>query len=182
MKPNFIICSLIALSMLAGFSAHAQTTATAASSSYQLPEGIVLNTKEDYAKYEKDVIAAAKWLEDTDLDKEKEKRAVINDFVTKWLLGSPNVSVAITPSITALFSNNPALLSIFMASYTRNILETGADATPFNATKAALTSVITVYSKGITINKDKSLEKMKGLTTDSQMETYMTEKLNIAKN
>jgi hypothetical protein len=177
MKPKLILYSLFTLVSLAGFRAHAQAP------TYDLPMNIVLNTKDDYGKYEKDVIAAAKWLEEAPLDQDKEKRAQVNDFVMKWLMGSPNVSVAITPSVSALFEFNPVLMNIFMAGYTRYILETGSAATTFDATKAGLNSIVNVYSKGVSVSKDKSIEKLKAAqTSDTDFETYMMDKLKIARN
>ena len=58
---------------------------------YEIPADVQLNVKEDYAKYENDIIAATNWLETNSLDSEPEKRKLVSAFVMKWIMGSPSV-------------------------------------------------------------------------------------------
>ncbi len=54
---------------------------------YEIPADVQLNVKEDYAKYENDIIAATNWLETNSLDSEPEKRKLVSAFVMKWIMG-----------------------------------------------------------------------------------------------
>jgi hypothetical protein len=62
---------------------------------FVVPKEYVLVAKEDYSKYEKDIIACANWMETSPLDKDKQKRLDANAFMMKWLTGSPTVNVSI---------------------------------------------------------------------------------------
>jgi len=165
MKHFFSFALLLALSFTA--------STTFAQTSFEVPDA-VLNTKEDYAKHEADVIAAAKWLEETDLDKERDKRTQVGAFVVKWILGSPTVHVEMNRPLLNLIGKNDALLTIYMASYARHTLENkGAD--KFASNKAALQSLINVYKKGISIKESKEMEKISKMS-DEDLEKYIASK------
>src|SRR3982750_2044131 len=102
-------CLLICL-LTAGIFSHAQE--------FQVPENIKLEKKEDYTVYEKDVIAAAKWLEATQVGKETEKRQKVNTFLLIWITGSPTVSLEINKFALDLTDKNPQLNMMFMAGFT----------------------------------------------------------------
>lgn len=55
-----------------------------AQKTFEVPKNVKLEKASDYEKYENDVIEAAKWLVETDLNKEKDKRQEVNTFVLAW--------------------------------------------------------------------------------------------------
>lgn len=71
---------------------------------FDLPQNIELKTDSDYAKYENDISSAAKWLEETDLNQETEKRKQIDTFIIKWVSGTPNVTVEMNQSLMKLYA------------------------------------------------------------------------------
>lgn len=152
---------------------------TVAQSSFALPQKIQLKEKEDYAKYEKVVIEAAIWLEQTDLDKDVEKRRDIDVFIIKWVSGTPAFTLNLDEPISVLTNKNPELLALYIASYSRNILENKSSASNFNATKAALKSISRVYRKGIDVSRNKQLEKLTKFTTESQWNDFVIATMKI---
>ena len=70
-----------------------------------VPENYQLTSKEDYTKYEKDVINATNWLLATPLNEQTEKRKEVSAFVVKWINGSPTVNVELNPTIMDLKSS-----------------------------------------------------------------------------
>ncbi len=142
---------------------------------------MTLNVKEDYSKYETDIINAAKWLEETDLDKETDKRQRVNAFVVKWVSGSPTVTVSIDEPLMRIVGGNPALLSIYVASYSRSVLENKASPNGFLAVKAGLLSVVKVYKKGIGVTRNRQLDKLARMDQDSQIEDYILNMLKAQK-
>jgi hypothetical protein len=143
----------LAIGLASCLVAHAQA-------SFEVPQNVELKTKEDFPKYEAAIIGAAKWLEETDLDKEADKRQAVNGFLMQWLTGSPNVSIQIGEQLGKLYGSNIQLLTIYLASYARNILEGKGTATPTSATKAGLTSMLSVYKKGIAVEPNAEMEKL----------------------
>lgn len=147
-------------------------------SKFELPKNIELKTREDYAKYEGTIIGAQKWMEETDLDQQMEKRRAINQFIVQWVSGSPTVIINLDESLTQLTEKNPDLLALYFASYSKYIIEHKSNPSHFNAARAALTSVSKVYRKGIDVYRSKKLESLKDST---QIEEYIVRTLKISK-
>src|SRR5687767_12459879 len=82
---------------------------------FEVPENYYFNSKEDYARYEKDIVAAAKWLHVTPFNEQKEKRKEVSAFVVKWINGSPTVNVEINPTIMDFEEKKPGMLDLYMA-------------------------------------------------------------------
>ena len=155
---------------------------TVAQTSFELPQHVELINKEDYAIYESPVIQAARWLEENDLDQETEKRKEINAFVLKWITGSPSVSVVISEQIQKIYGRNVQLLAVYLASYSRYMLENKNTHDNFKATKAALMSMISVYKKGIAVHKTREMDKLISLTEAGQLDNYIIQKLKVQKD
>jgi hypothetical protein len=143
---------------------------------FNVPQNVELKKVEDYAKYEQDVINAAKWLENTDLNKEQEKRKEVFGFVFAWISGSPNVSVEISENLAKIYDKNTDLLAIYLASYTRFSLENKSNTSKDDVSLAGLQAVIKVYQKGINIKKNKELEKLSKYT-EAELKTYIAKNL-----
>ncbi len=157
---------LFVMTVLTALSAQSQTT-------FEVPKNVILKSDPDFEKYEKDVIDAAKWLEETDINKQVEKRQEVNAFVIKWISGSPTISVEVNDSLAKIYGENNQLLALYLASYTRNYLELKSQATKQTAIKAGLISIMNVYKKGIDIKKNKEMEKVIKLNEQNKLEDYI---------
>jgi hypothetical protein len=169
MKKAITLLSSIALFLLSFTDISAQTT-------FEVPANVQLNVKEDYTKYEPDIISASNWLESNPLDREPEKRKEVSAFVMKWIIGSPSVNVSLTEQIQKLYGKNASLLIIYMGSYIKHFLENKSTATVFSGTKAGLISMMNVYKKDIDIIKSKEMEKLIKLTDENKLDEYVHEK------
>ncbi len=145
-------------------------------STFVLPDSIALNSKSDYLKYEKTIINASKWIQETDLDKEYDKRSQINTFLLKWVEGSPNVSVIISPALAKIYGKNNQLLIVYMAGFAANEIQhnyySNKQASIFSGVKA----MIAVYRKGILIKKSSEMEKLLKIS-DSEIVNYIDQNL-----
>jgi hypothetical protein len=140
---------------------------------FEVPKSIELKTKEDFAKYENDIVEAAKWLEATDLNKEKEKHQEVNAFVIQWISGSPDISINITSKLGDIYGENPPLLLLYMASYARHFIENKNTATKQSGIKAGILSIINTYKKGIEIKKSNEMDKVIKLTAKNKLDEYI---------
>jgi hypothetical protein len=165
-KKSFLFCLLFALTNI--LSAQAQTT-------FEVPQNIELKSNEDYAKYGSAIIDAAKWLEETDLNKEANKRKEVNNFVWRWISGSLTINIDIKVDFAKIYGKNDQLGKIYLASYARHFLENKSTATEFSATKAGLTSMMNVYKKGIDISKNKEMDELIKLTNENKLDNYINE-------
>lgn len=147
-----------------------------AQSTFQLPENIEFKTPEDYTKYESTFVEAAKWLEDTDLDKEQDKRKKINAFIIQYLTGSPSISIEISTNHTKLSEGNEQFLLIYMAGFGKSAIENNKDKSKkYTFVKAGINSILKVYKKGIAVKKNSELNKLAKMD-DAKLDKY------IAKN
>lgn len=146
---------------------------------YSIPANYKLGCSEDYAQYEKDIIQASKWLVQTPLNEQSQKRLDVSQFVFKWVNGSPTVNVEITPAIMDFEKKNPGMLIIFMASSARYVLENNYS-TDVNAKhKAALHDMVTVYKTGKGIEKDKKMDKLVKADETGNLDGWMKTNLKI---
>ncbi len=141
---------------------------------FTVPKSPILTSPEDYKSYEPDVVNAAKWLEETPLETNIEKRKEANAFVLQWVTGSPTVSITVTNKLLSYFEKNPDLLIVFMASFSRNVIENPSTFTNNSATKAGLLSVLACYEKSKP-KKEAVLEKLK--KDKANIDKYVTEAL-----
>src|ERR1700742_2224309 len=72
--------------------------------SYPVPENYTLKVKEDYAKYESDIIKTIDWLQQTPWSEQPERKKA-NAFVLAWLTGSPDVNLTINSDILMQYCN-----------------------------------------------------------------------------
>lgn len=146
------------------------------SQNFEVPKDYVLEAKDDYSKYEKDIIACANWMENSPLDKDVAKRKDVNTFFMKWLTGTPTVSVSISADLVVKYTEkNPDLLMIFMAGWTRYSLENNYSKDQQNGYFEGYKSIINVYKKGFGIKKDKNLEKLIKIYDKGELENWIKE-------
>ena len=175
MASKSFLSTFILLILLTAGTAFCQTQ-------FEVPQNIVLRNPGDYAKYDTAIINAAKWLEENDLDKEAGKRQATIDFVLRWLEKTPAVTLEMTEPMSKLYDNNDSLLGIFLASYSRNVLENKSSPSKFNATRAAVISMMTVYKKGISITKNKQMERAIKMANENKLDEYITGVMRVQKD
>lgn len=142
------------------------------SQDFQLPANIVLKKDADYARYERDVIAAVNWLEATPLNEQAAKRKEVNAFLTQWISGTPTVTVKMYAQIMVFYDANPDLLMNYMGGWTRYALEHPGNADDFSANMAGLRSVINAYKAGKGVKKDAKTDKLLKLDKDGKLEAW----------
>ena len=146
---------------------------------FDVPKNYKLVDKEDYAKYEQDIINAAKWLRETPFDQQTEKRRKVSAFVVKWVNGSPTVNVELNANILDFDKKNPGMLVLYMASCARYVLE-NQDFEDMRAKhKYALRDMIYVYQRGEGIKKDKKMEKLIKMEENDQLDEWLEENLKV---
>lgn len=125
----------------------------------EVPRNYVLSTTEDYAKYEKDVLAGIDWLLKTPVNQQVEKRREMTAFVLAWISGSPTVSVTINHEIVNFVKKNGSLLMIFMSGWTKYALESHDYTNQVAGNQKGVEAVIDFYTKNKKyLKKDKHVE------------------------
>lgn len=148
---------------------------------FELPANITLEAKEDYAKYEKQVIAATGWLEATPIKKDDEKRKKVSAFIFQWISGSPTVNIELDASVVKLSEKNPDLLIMLMAGYSRFALQNSYEKDKLKCFTAGMKSVIALYNKGGDVKKNKLVEKAIEADKEGKLADWVSSNLIVAK-
>jgi len=142
---------------------------------FEVPRNYVLKQKEDFSKYEGEVLKGIDWLTQTPLNTQPEKRKEINTFVIAWLTGSPDVSIDIKPEIVNFMKPNVDLLMIFMCGWTKYSLETKDYNNKIKGSQKGIEAVIEFYMKNKeNLKKDKNVEKYIKLKEEGKLEEYIS--------
>lgn len=107
---------LLSLALLASIASFAQTPAP-------VPAAYTLATPADYDQYAPQVVETVNWLEKSNLPTGSEQRVQANQFLMKWLTGSPTVSVQIQEYLGSLYGKDPDLLMAFMGGWARYAIQ-----------------------------------------------------------
>lgn len=152
------------------------------SQDFEVPKGYQLKNAADYTRYEKDIIAAAKWLKKTPLGEQADKRKEVGAFVISWVNGSPTVNVEINPTIMDFEKKNEGMLLLYMAFSAKYVLENNYSKDMRAKHKAALHDMISVYQSGNGIKKDKKMEKLIKSDEDGKLDEWLSENLKVNTN
>lgn len=148
---------------------------------FDLPENIQLQQKEDYARYEQDIIKAANWYEATPIGNDADKRKAVGAFIVQWISGSPNVSINMNGNFLMKYSGkNAELMVAFMAGYARYVLQSH-DTSQLKGTTAGIQSVITLYKLGGKAKKEKNLPDAIKALDEGKLEEWVTAHMNDVK-
>ena len=149
------------------------------SQEYAGPPKYEFNTKEDYAKYETEIVLAANWLVNTPLNEKQDKRKEVSAFVVKWVMGSPTVNVELTPIITDFEKKNEGMMAIWLASSAKYVIENNHSTDVRAKQKAALHDMIKVYQSGKGIKKDKKVEEMIKADKNGNLDKWLEENMKM---
>ncbi|HTE02312.1 MAG TPA: hypothetical protein VK668_23645 [Mucilaginibacter sp.] len=157
--------AIILLLIITGFKASAQ--------SYEVPKNYVLKAKEDYPKYEDDIIKTVDWLQQTSWAEQADKRKEANTFLIAWITGSPNVSITLGSPLLKFTDKNKELLITFMAGYTKYALQHKSDMTVDKANAAALRALMDKYNSDPARKKDSAIEKLIKTDKDGKLDEWI---------
>ncbi len=126
----------------------------------EVPTNYQFGSPERYAAYEKDVLKCSKWLIKTPLDKDPETRKAAGAFISKWAMGSPDVTVNLNLDLLTFMRSSPTLFRVYIAGSLEHSLKTGNYKDNRGSMLAGLEAVVKVYKKNKkTIKPDPNVEK-----------------------
>jgi hypothetical protein len=145
----------------------------ASAQSYDVPKNCVLKTRDDYAKYEPDVIKTADWLQQTPWKAQPQKTEEANQFLLKWAKGTPAVTIRLVEAVMNLSDRNPQLGFVFMAAFSKYVLEHKGDRDPNNANIKAVRAVIDKYKAEPSHKPDDDIEHLIELDTKGELNDWV---------
>lgn len=146
-----------------------------AQAGFDLPQNIELKTKEDYARYEDDIIKAAEWLAETDLDKEVKMRQLAGKFVMEWMAGTPTVTIELNEPLVKVFDENPSFMAIFFANGAAWVLRNPGTSKAATV-KAGLLPLVKVYQKNIAVKETAAMKELVEAFEKNSLDELVAEK------
>lgn len=134
--------------------------------------------KEDFAKFEKDLVKYINWLESNSLN--HPLRQNVHALVIKWAEGAPNVTIDINEYMVDFSKKNPEFLVLFIGGWIKQALknpEEKEDKIKLNL--AALNSVLDFYEKGkdFGVKKNKHIAKVLKKRKKGTLEDWMKKEI-----
>lgn len=143
------------------------------SQTFEVPADYKFETKDDFLKYEQNVIGGVNWLLETPLNQEQNKRKEVNAFLMSWLSGSPTVTIEVSSNIVT-FVDCPDCLMIFLGGWAKNTLETKDNTDKLKGNLAGIESVIRFYnSNKASLGKNKAIQKYIKLQEKGKLEEHI---------
>ena len=147
------------------------------SQGFSVPKDYKFETKEDYPRYEQDVINGINWLLETPLTREQAKRKEVNAFLMKWITGSPSVSIELRQEIVTFMDCADCLMA-FLGGWTKYALETKDYSSKLKGNLAGIESVIAFYQKNREVlGKNKAIQKYIKLQKKNKLEDHIQSKI-----
>ncbi len=155
---------------------------TAIAQDFEPPEEYQLVKKEDYATYEKDIVAAAKWLLETPVKTDRYKRKLVSKFVFDWVNGSPTVFCGIPDIIFDFEKKNDGFLILYMSAVARYVLENNYSTEVKPKYLFAINSVIDFYTSNEKhLKKDKKMTRLLEAKAEGTLAQWMDENMKMDK-
>ena len=150
----------------------------ALSQEFSTPRNYAFNTKEDFAKYEPQIIEYTKYIELAPVNDESNKRKEANAFFMKWLTGAPNVTVEIQPYVMGLTGENASFLFLFMGGWTRYALEHAGKADKLQCHLAGVESILRAYKGGNGVEEDEAVAELVELEKSGKLTAWVASQLD----
>lgn len=145
-----------------------------------VPTEYTLESATDYHKYEPNVFSCIQWLQNTPRKIEVAKRKKTEDFLLKWIYGTPYLTVVIEPYIMKLSGNNADLLLSFIFGYTEFKLKnpTANDASLANI--AGIESLIKDYTaNSLAFKKDAAIDHVIAIQSNGKLAEWIKPQLSM---
>ncbi len=147
---------------------------------FEVPIVVSYNNADEYVQYEKHILKCIDWLEHTPVTTNPQKRAEASAFLLRWIEGSPYVFIELRDYLVDCTKNNPDLLVIFMAGWTKFTIENKDEMrNMLKGNMAGLSSLIKLYqaNKGNGLKKDKHVEKIIAMDEKGELEKWIEEQI-----
>ena len=145
-----------------------------------IPDEFVLETAEDYAPYEDNIVGAIDYLSSNPIDDRDELRAAAEKMFLLWITGSPSVNVHINPYLIEIVEKNPAFLPLFMGGWTKYVIQNPDQKdNHLQGNLEGLEMVLDFYQKGkdFGVVKDKKVAKLLKIQKAGKLKEHIKDQI-----
>jgi hypothetical protein len=145
---------------------------------FTVPDGYAFKSKEDFAKYEPQVLKCIEYLQTAPLGADAAKRRPANAFFMAWVQGAPNVNVEVQSYMMGLSSKNKDFILVFIAGWTRAELAHPGSADKTEYHLAGLRSVIKAYTQAAGVVQDDAVDAIVQQEKDGKLPEWLKDNLS----
>lgn len=129
----------------------------------------------DYKKYEDDILQCANYILSVPAIETDRFRLVALQALIKWMTGTPDYQFAIDNPVASMMKDNDAVLSIYMASVTKYILEHKDKATDAAGVKLNSYTIMLEYceNKVFRVALNKELKRAIEAKNNGKLKKYL---------
>ena len=150
---------------------------TARAQSFSVPENYSFNTKDDYHKYDRDIIKAINWIEKTAPGKEPDRMKIASRFLLEWLSGCPYVHFAQNVRIDAFIGDSPQYRVYYMGGWTKYALKDKTEhPDKMECTMAGIKAVLKAY-RSTSGKRDPNIEEISKLDEQGKLKDWVAERM-----
>jgi len=150
---------------------------TSRSQEFEVPKKYSFEKKEDYAKYQPEILKCIDFLESAPYDGENGRREEANMFFMTWARKAPNISLRFHSYINTLTSVNPDFFVMFIAGWTRRELTHPGTRDMTEYDLAGIRSIIKTYGQAQGVRKDAAVEEVARLDKEGKLLKWLKPKL-----
>jgi len=140
--------------------------------SFEVPATYSFKNKEECATFEKDILAASKWLFATPSDEQEAKRKQVAKFVAEWVLNSSTVNAEMTSAIMDFENTNPGMMALYFAGCSWYVLENNYSADIRAKHRFALQAMMEYY-KNNSLKRDKKMRELIKQNKDGKLDEWI---------
>ncbi|MXV52520.1 hypothetical protein GS399_16210 [Pedobacter sp. HMF7647] len=158
-------------------------TRAAFSQDLVVPQNYKFKTKEDFLRYQPDVIKCINWLAETPRNQKQQKRKEAEDFSVSWIYKCPYVSVFLEQYVMKISAKNPDLVLSFLFGFTKYTLEHPEEKSLLTLNMAGLTNLLNDYEiNKSTLTQDDDLDTLIYIRDSQKLSDWLKPQLTRTKN
>lgn len=144
---------------------------------FVIPKDYVLNSPEDFRKYEQQIIQCIEYLYQTPMNKDVVNRKNASEFFIKWIYGTPDIEIVVYKKIIPFIKNEP-LFEVFLCGYVSKELELKSSNRVLDCYINGITYAVQFNEKNRKfLRRSASVEKYTRLYKKGKLEKYLKIKL-----
>lgn len=144
---------------------------------FNMPPDITKLSLEDCDKYRGDIINCIKWLQNSPVAKDKDKRHVADAFLLNWISHSKELNIELLPYLDKITDVDPELISLFMGGWALNVLEKHNN-DMLEGNYAGLTSILNYYDSDKGIARNELMDKLLKKEKSGKLKEWIQEQMN----
>ena len=145
---------------------------------FRVPKDYTLERKEDYKKYDKDIIKCANWLEKTKYNEDDKNFTASINFMAEWVTGCTYINFIRNVRIDAVINECPKIRIYYMAGWARNALEAEGKTDKVSNCLAGLRCALAAYQTNKSFDRSKSIDDLIKIDNRGGLKDWVADRLD----